>query len=214
MKRYSAVRIAMMLFSMIPMSFGVTLFTLSGFGNDPFTGMNMALAAFAGLSFGTMQLLVNAALFLLVLIFERKLFGFGTIINMVSIGYLVDFFKWLWKLILPVPDTILPRVLLLAAGVLVLSLGAALYFTADMGVAPYDSTAFLLSDRTPLPYAPARMLTDIACVIVCVVFGGGVGLGTLVSALCLGPFITFFRIHCSERILAHGEKAAKGDDER
>lgn len=210
MKRFSAARCGMMLVSMLPMALGATLFLLSGFGNDPFTGMNLAVAAFCKAALGPTQLCVNVLLFALVLLFDRKLFGLGTIINMVVIGYLIDFFKWLWLCVSPMPEALWLRALLLVGGVLVLSFGAALYFTADMGIAPYDATGFVVCARTPLAYAPSRMLTDLACVTVCLLFGGVVGVGTLVSALFLGPFITFFRKHVSEPVLAALEARREG----
>ena len=48
--------------SIVIMGFGTALFNVSGFGVDPFTSMNMSVAAVLGISFGTYQLIVNAVI--------------------------------------------------------------------------------------------------------------------------------------------------------
>ncbi len=46
------------------------------------------------------------------------------------------------------------------AAVLVTALGASLYQTADLGIAPYDYLSFGLRDYTPCPYFGCRIFTD------------------------------------------------------
>ena len=54
--------------SIVIMGFGMALFNVSGFGVDPFTSMNMSVAAVLGVSFGTYQLIINAVILLYVVI--------------------------------------------------------------------------------------------------------------------------------------------------
>ena len=49
------------------MGFGVAMFNLLGFGADPCTVMNMGLSRTLGIPFGTLQLLVNCLLILIVI---------------------------------------------------------------------------------------------------------------------------------------------------
>jgi uncharacterized membrane protein YczE len=44
--------------------------------------------------------------------------------------------------------------------VLVTALGASLYQTADLGIAPYDYLSLGLRDYTPCPYFGCRIFTD------------------------------------------------------
>ncbi len=46
------------------------------------------------------------------------------------------------------------------AAVLVTALGALLYQTADLGIAPYDYLSIGLRDYTPCPYFGCRIFTD------------------------------------------------------
>lgn len=46
------------------------------------------------------------------------------------------------------------------AAVLVTALGASLYQTADLGIAPYDYLSLGLRNYTPCPYFGCRIFTD------------------------------------------------------
>ena len=81
------------------------------------------------------------------------------------------------------------------------ALGASLYQTADLGIAPYDYLSLGLRDYTPVPYFGCRVFTDALCALLCWLLGGLVGIGTLICAFCLGPFIQFFNGLVSERVL-------------
>ncbi len=201
MKKISAKRLAMMLISMLPIAMGVTLFSLSGLGNDPYSGMNMSVGAAFGFSFGAWQLIVNTVLFVFVLIFERSFIHIGTFVNMISVGFLVDGMQRLWFVFFAQPQDFGFRLLLSALGVIALAFGASLYFTADAGVAPYDGVTFILRDHTPMPYALCRIVVDCTCVAITFAFGGVIGIGTLLSAFCVGPCVAFFNKHFSEKLL-------------
>ena len=73
--------------SIVIMGFGTALFNVSGFGVDPFTSMNMSVAAVLGVSFGTYQLIINAVILLyVVIVAHRGLVGVGTVFNMAGVG--------------------------------------------------------------------------------------------------------------------------------
>lgn len=89
------------------------------------------------------------------------------------------------------------------AAVLVTALGASLYQTADLGIAPYDYLSLGLRDYTPCPYFGCRIFTDALSALLCWLLGGLVGLGTLICAFCLGPFIQFFDRTFSQKVLQY-----------
>ena len=89
------------------------------------------------------------------------------------------------------------------AAVLVTALGASLYQTADLGIAPYDYISLGLRDYTPYPYFGCRIFTDALSALLCWLLGGLVGLGTLICAFCLGPFIQFFDRTFSQKVLQY-----------
>ena len=59
-----------------------------------------------------------------------------------------------------------------------------------------------------LPFRAVRIISDLICTGIGVALGAPVGVGTVITALFMGPLITFFRRTISEPLLARGRKAA------
>ncbi|MCI8496652.1 MAG: hypothetical protein HFE85_00200 [Clostridiales bacterium] len=196
-------RIIMMCSGVLLMGFGVTLFKLSLMGNDPFNGMNMGLAGVVGLTHGITQLIVNCLMLVVAVIFGRKYLHIGTVINMVFVGFLADFFTWAWGLCLPFPtgNDWVYRIVLLVFGVIALCLSCSLYLTPQLGIAPYDAVVFIVRDKTHLHFRWCRIILDVCCVAVMFLTGSIIGVGTVISALFTGPLISFFNKFVSEPLL-------------
>lgn len=201
--------------SIVIMGFGTALFNVSGFGVDPFTSMNMSVAAVLGVSFGTYQLIINAVILLyVVIVAHRGLVGVGTVFNMAGVGYSCELFSSLLMPMVKQNDTLSIRIPLLLAGILVLCFACSLFFTANIGVGPYDALGFMLSRFTKLPYKWVRVLTDVTVVSIGLLVSGGftaiahgdfasiqnIGIGTVITAFCMGPLINFFDKTLSAKI--------------
>lgn len=201
-KRVGSKRLVIMFIGNVVLGIGVSIFKLSGWGNDPFSGMIMALSDQVGIQYGTFLILFNLPLFMIEYFFGKKLIGIGTLINMFLVGYFVSFFYHIWVNYIGVPELVWQKLLTVCLGVIVCSLGVSLYQTPNVGVAPYDSLSLILKERFPkIPYFWLRMSNDGFCAVVCYLTGGIVGLGTLVSAFGLGPIIHFFNVNFTEKLL-------------
>ena len=205
-KKFAAMngqRVLMMLVGILLIGMGVAFYRLSLFGVDSFTCMNLGISGYLGMLFGNWQLIVNVFLLIIVFFTVRHCIGLGTIINMVFVGYLADFLCWSVRALGILSPGILMRVGFLMLGTLLLSLGCALYMEANLGIAPYDSVAFIITraTREKVAFRTARVMSDLTVVLVGVAFclaAQGelreiVGLGTVVNALCSGLLIQFFR---------------------
>ncbi len=180
---------------------GIGIFKLSGLGNDPFSGMNMALSADLHMSYPLFQVLINIIFFIVQFIFGRHYIGIGTIVNAVFLGYFCSFFYWLFSMMF-VPHTLVLQLITLAAGIVICSFGLSMYQTADAGVAPYDSFAIILDEKLPkIPYFWCRIFCDGCCALVCFLAGGIIGIGTLATTFGFGPVIHFFNKHFSEKVI-------------
>ena len=189
----------------------VGAYRLSAFGVDAFTCMNLGISGFLHMTFGTWQLIMNAAILVVVFFNARHCIGAGTIVNMVCVGYLADFICWLFQDILKVEMTLPLRILALIIGSIFAGMGVAFYMVAEMGIAPYDSVAIIIEKATggKIPFQHARVFSDVTVVIVGVVFclmAHGelrliIGIGTVCNALFNGPLIQFFKVHLAERVL-------------
>lgn len=202
--------------SIIIMGLGISLFSVSGFGVDPFTSMNMNIASTAGISFGTYQLIVNSIILLFVIIFaHRGLVGVGTVFNMALNGYICQFFVGIITPAVESNYTYAIRIPLLIAGIITLCFACSLFFTTNIGVGAYDSLAFLISRNTKIEFKWARVMTDVTVVLIGLIVSGGltallkgefggvhnVGIGTLITAFFMGPIINFFNKNVSAKIL-------------
>lgn len=193
----------MMLVGILLIGMCVASYRMSGFGVDPFSCMNLGVSGFVGMSFGTWQLIVNAVLLVIVWFTVRHCIGLGTIVNMVCVGYTADFLCWLCLEQMGLHVTMPLRIFLLALGTLFASLGCACYMVAEMGIAPYDSVAFIVTKYTKerVSFRVARVLSDLIVIVIGITFcllaknniWEIVGLGTIVNACCNGPLIQFFR---------------------
>lgn len=179
------------------MGFFLSFLILADYGTDPYTFMNRSIAARLGLSLGNWQLIINILFFAVVIIFNRKLIGLGTIFNMVLIGYYADFFTWLWKKILPAGlfNDQPARSIVFAIAIICFVISAAVYMNADAGLSPYDGTCKIIADavmkRFPkIPFFILRIACDTIVILTGMAAGGRPLIGIIVMALALGPAIT------------------------
>lgn len=134
----------------------------------------------------------------------------GMVVGIVIIGLGIALFKQshLGNDSISALNMRLAELLGISLAVLVTALGASLYQTADLGIAPYDYLSLGLRDYTHFQYFGCRVFTDAFCALLCWLLGGLVGLGTLICAFCLGPFIQFFNGLVSERVLQYKPEKA------
>nr|WP_319489425.1 DUF6198 family protein [uncultured Caproiciproducens sp.] len=185
-------RMAMVCVGTFIMGFAVSLSIYAGLGTDPCTCMNTGLSHIFGMSFGMWQLIMNIIVLFFTFFFARSKIGFGTIVNMVAIGFLVDFFRELLFPFLPQNPTLPLRILFMLCGVVILAFTAALYMYPSLGVSPYDSIGFMLVNCFHIQYRWGRIGYDVFSVVLGWLFGGVVGVGTVITAFCMGPLIKFF----------------------
>ena len=106
---------------------------------------------------------------------------------------------------IPHPSLTIRWCLMLVA-IIFTCLAAALYFTADLGVSAYDAIALIAAYKYQLlPFKYCRIITDSICVLVGFAFNVTLGVGTIITALFMGPLTQWFKIHIAEPILAHDQ---------
>ena len=183
----------------VSIALGTTVCRLGNVGVDPFTAMNLGLSRLVGMDFGTFQLLVNLAILIAVFFLDKYQIGLGTLINMVAVGYLIEFFSWALGG-LPIPDGIVSAGLHLAVGTLLFTLGVSLYLKTRMGVAPIDAVAPIAVERTRFSYTACRMTQDISVTVIAILAGGPIGVFTVIAAFFTGPLITMWNRLATRRL--------------
>ena len=202
-ERPSTRRVIGMVAGIVIIGLGIALFKQSHLGNDSISALNMRVSELLGVSLGLENVCINILFFLLEVAFGRKYIGLGTFVNGIFMGYIVTAFYDPIAAAFGPAESLPMQLVWLVIAVPVTALGVSLYQTADLGIAPYDYLSLGLRDYTPFPYFGCRVFTDAVCALLCWLLGGLVGLGTLVCAFCLGPFVQFFNGLISERLLRY-----------
>ena len=189
-------RVVFVIIGITILSIGLTFMRYAAFGIDPVTCLNAGIAKKVGISFGTCQLIILFIMLIGVFIFDRSKIGFGTLYNIITIGYVSDFLLWvLNKISLFEAFSIHIRIISFVFGLPVLYFGAAVYIAANMGISPYDALAIVIAEKIKKQnwFRWIRIGTDALCVIGGILAQSDVGIGTLLTVLCAGPLIAFFR---------------------
>lgn len=196
MRSFSLKNLVFTLMGVILIGLGVGILNISNFGTDPFSCMNYGISDSLNISFGTWQFILNVLLFIPMLMIGRKYIGMGSIFNMIGVGYIAQFVKYILSYVgLNVLNSILIRVLFLVFGVVILCLGCALYTRANLGISPYDALAYILEDilKNRIKFKWLRVITDIVCVSIGCITDSVIGLGTIIMMFFTGPLVQFFK---------------------
>lgn len=213
LEKLSLRRINMTVIGVVMLGVTVAVLKLAGLGTDPCTCFNSCLSAFLHVDYGTFQLGTNTIFFIAMLLFGRRFIGFGTIVNMIGVGYTADFTLWILHDVCRIPFD-LPiwiRMLMLLIAIVFVAATLACYITPELGISPYDSMGYILEDHTGKPFYMWRIIIDISAVLVGTVFAFLVGgwdlvlrytnIGTVIMMFCTGPLITWMRHHVTDPIL-------------
>lgn len=212
-------RVALLLMGLCIAHLGVTLFLQTELGSDPFNVFVQGLfrrvpwPAWAAMTHGRVHLLVSLLILLVLLGLDRSYVGVGTVLCMALGGPIIDVFT-LW--LAPVIHGGLPllwRLVLLAAGCLILAFGMTIVIRSQAGTGPNDLVAVVLSDKLKKPFGPVRVAVDCAFAGIGLALGGVLGIGTVVCAFLVGPAAQLF-FPVSEKICQVALRQFAGDPSR
>lgn len=183
-------RLAAVVFSVIMMGFNLSWLKLVDMGVDPCSSLNLIISERLGMSFGNWQALFNSLLFILVIFWGKENIGFGTVANMFLVGYSMDFFSWLWSVLLPegLFESMVVRILVLILALAFFLVVIAIYMNMDLGTAPYDAIPIIFSKyHKKISFRLIRIAFDTSVIIVAVLLGAKVGIVTILMAFTVGP---------------------------
>jgi uncharacterized membrane protein YczE len=170
--------------------FGIALMVEAGLGLGPWEALNQGIAIQTGQQIGTISVLLGIPILALWWpLGERP--GIGTLLNVVSIGTATNLGIALLPTpaVGPVPAAIAVRVGMMAAGVVVIAIGSALYLSTDLGPGPRDGLMTGLHHRFGWSIRRSRTMVELIVLGLGWALGGTVGLGTVVFALGIGPLV-------------------------
>lgn len=162
----------------------IALLVQAELGLMPWSVLDQGIARSTGISLGTSTIVVGAVV-LLAWIPLRQRPGVGTISNVVVIGLALD----ASLAVLPEVDSLPLRLALLVAGVVLNALATAAYIGVELGPGPRDGLMTGLVRRTSRSVRLVRTAIEVVVVVLGVLLGGTIGLGTVLYALAIGPLV-------------------------
>lgn len=194
-------RIGMALCGVLLCGICVGILQKCNFGADPFTCFVTSFANLFHSTYSRWYVVVTGLLLIGVFFIERHYIGIATIFNLFGTGIMADLSRELLNQLFPNPSLI-TCIILLAVGVVFSSFAASLYFTADLGVSAYDAVSLIMANKYKvMPFRFCRITTDLICVITGFFCHVTIGIGTVITALMMGPIIQLFNTHFSEPFL-------------
>lgn len=156
-------------------------------GLDPWDVLHEGLTRRTGLSFGLITAITGVVV-LLAWIPLRQKPGVGTIANVVLIAVSVD----VSLAIIPEPQGLLPRIVLLTLGIVLNAVAFAAYVGSRLGPGPRDGMVTGFCRRTGLSLRVVRTVVELLVLGTGWLLGGTVGIGTILYALGIGPLSQLF----------------------
>jgi len=174
-----------LILGLILFGLGETLLITANAGVSPWTVLAQGISIKTGYSIGLTTFFVSLGVLCLWIPLRQKP-GIGTILNTIIVSVVMD----VSLPFLPAPETILLQTLQIISAVVIVGLGSGFYLIANLGPGSRDGLMTGLQRMTNKPISLIRAFIEISVVIVGWYLGGVVGIGTIVFALTIGPFVS------------------------
>ena len=184
----------------IRLIFGLVLYGLGSYmsiqanvGLATWDAFSMGISYKTGIMYGNVVVYTGFLIIIIDFLLKEKI-GFGTIINAILIGKVVDLCNYLG--LLPMLDNFAAGVAMLFAGQVVICLGSYFYIGAAMGCGPRDALMVAMGKRfSRLPIGLVRGILEGTVLLLGWLMGAKVGIGTIIAVFGIGTIMEYtFRI--------------------
>ena len=184
-----------MIWRLVKLDVGLVLFAVglwlglvAELGVGPWDVLTGGLSKQTGVRFGLMAIVVSVVV-LLIGIAARVRPGIGTLLNVFVIGAVLDLLLTSPLLADLDDEHIALRLLVTLLGIATVAAGSALYLGAHLGPGPRDGLMVAIHLRTGWRVGTARAVLEAVVLVLGVLLGGPVGVGTVLFALGIGPAV-------------------------
>ncbi len=173
------------------LSLGISTMILANLGAGAWDAMYVGLSEITGLSVGTWILLVGILLILVNSLLLKKIPEFLAVITIFIIGALIDF--WLLIAFEGFSSTDMGlRILMFAGSILIIALGITFYLQSSFARNPMDTLMMAIQVRTGKSLAFSKTVMEVTVLLIALIIGGPIGVGTIIVTFSIGPLIQLF----------------------
>ena len=167
---------------------GLWLGLQAGLGVAPWDVLTGGLSTQLGTPFGRTAIGISVVVLLIACAAGVRP-GIGTLLNVVVIGAVVDLLLATALLEGLAEEAVPLRLAVTLLGIVSVASGSALYLGAQLGPGPRDGLMVAISTRTGWRFGTARAVLECTVLVLGVLLGGPVGVGTVLFALGIGPAV-------------------------
>jgi len=172
-------------FGLILFGLGETILIASSQGVSPWTVFAQGISKNTNFSIGLATFLMSTTVLLLWIPLKQRP-GLGTFLNAIIISIVLDYsYPYL-----PKPNQLFLQIIQSLIGVLIVGIGSGFYLIANLGPGPRDGLMTGLQKLTKFPIYLVRGSIEITVVFIGWKLGGVVGIGTIIFAIFVGPFVS------------------------
>ncbi|WP_058911571.1 YczE/YyaS/YitT family protein [Entomohabitans teleogrylli] len=177
-------RLLQLYFGLVLYGASTGLFIRANLGADPWDIFHLGVAKILDCDIGSVIIGVGAVALLLWIPLRQKP-GLGTISNVIVLGLAAN----LTLDLLPQPEALWIRIILLVSAIVACALATGMYIGAGFGPGPRDGLMTGLHARTGWSIRRIRTAIELTVLLVGFLMGGTFGIGTILYALTIGPLI-------------------------
>lgn len=180
-----SVRVMCLVIGSLFMALGSQLAVGSLFGADIVVLTLEGLVHLFQFSMGTASLIFSIVFLLITFVYGKQYIGFGTVAGIFLQSMMLNWFDFTHFQ----HGGLILRLMAMFLGIIIISIGCAVYALAKLGVGPYVGAILALHDRTGMSVSRVKFRIDIACLVVAVLMGVFPSLGPLVGLVISGPIM-------------------------
>ena len=167
---------------------GMDMAIYAGFGYATLAVLWQGIANTANITIGQASFIIAAAMVLFCWFYDRSQIHIGTIVYQIIYSLCIDWFAPYIQYGSSKPLNFLLMIL----GLVIFSLGSALYSVADFGKGSYEALTFAIVNKGKCSIQKVRIILDIICVLGGALLGGRIGLCTVATILLSGVLLQQF----------------------
>ncbi len=192
-KKKDIVRVLFYIVGLSIMGLGIALNAISNFGAGPWDAVNIGVSYHLKLSVGICMNIVAVLNLIIGGILNKEFPKITPIITSLVLGLFVDLGFIIFNGISP--NTSIMQFILFMISLPVISLGISIYLVSELPNTPLDYFMLAIKSKFNLSLMAGKIVSESSGLIIALLLGGPVGLGSIIIIFTIGPMMQFLHTY-------------------
>lgn len=179
-------------FGLMISSFGTALFYQTDMGSGAMATFSDGIHRLMNISYGTANLAVNIIFLICLFFLDRTMINVGTLLCVCLIGPFVDLGNFVLGMLPIAAAPTFIRFICVLIGCGMMGIGLSLYVAVNRGFGALEGLVKYFCNKTSLSFDKVKVGQDVILIIFGILLNAKWGIGTLISALTIGPIMNVF----------------------